>query len=216
MTLIIGFTVDTRSQSTLNAGVKLHTYYRVSGELILNELRANLADYYIQPVSPPPLLDVRTDVMPDWRFGGLLKGNFSATPEFSEYGILFSEGQVSQNAGVIDLDYKVYVKNNPDDPAYFFTGVVPFDGMDEMDGSWDTDGKIVMTIQIFQAGDVNPIATVSHLVGITGVTEVSIAQNVGTEGSAYDQDNTGRGSLGEHSSLDLFRDTNQDMTAWTP
>ncbi len=215
MVMIMGFTFDARSQSVLNAGVKLHNYYRVSGEQVLNDVRANLADYWVQTTTAGGIVD--KDTADKWRFGSLLQGDFSLGGAPSEYGILFSEGSLQQNAGILDLDYKVYVANNADDASFYLTGVQPVDGLDlTIDQNWDTDGKIVMTVQIFQSGDAMPLSTVSHLIAVSGWDFIQSAGNVGSEGSNYEQDNTGRGSMGQNDTLDLFEDVNQDMTAWLP
>lgn len=209
MTMIIGFTYDARSQSALNAGVKLHNFYRVTGEQVLNEVRGTLADYWVIPLE----FEDPTN-MNKWRFGSLLQGDFSVSGETSQYGVLFSDGSIAQNGGILNLDYKVFVGNNADDPAHYLKGIKPLAAEDfSIDETWDTDGKIVMTVQVFQQGDVFPLSTVSHMIAVSGWDALATVGDVGSEGSDYGLDNTGRGTAGADGTLDLFEDVTQNVHA---
>lgn len=203
MTLIMGFAFDTRTQSVMNTGVKLNTFYQVSAEQVLQEIRANLADYWVASEFP--------EEMNRWRFGALLQGEFSSVPgNHPENGILFSQGSTTQNAGLLTLYYRVWVTNNADDPAYFMCCADPpvEVGQDDegqplyIGKDWDTDGKIVLTTEIFESDTYNmPLITISHMVAVSGSQRVASYGNPGVEAS--DLEGKGSGDMGGSSSLSL-------------
>lgn len=208
LTMIVGFSYDTRSQSMFTAGVKLNGYYRTTANEILNEIRATLADYWVVPLE---FKDVSR--IPLWRFGALLQGDFSTNPITSEYGVLLAEGKRPQNAGLLDLPYRVWVGNNTDDPAYQMDGMQVLTTPEPVyvATNWDTDGKMVMTCEIYESDDFSAtpppaaLVTVSQMVAVSGSEKVATAGEVATEGG-YDPAGLGQGTLGTKSSLTLGDD----------
>jgi hypothetical protein len=203
MSMAIGFTFDSRAQSALNSGTKLHGYYRVTSEQVLNLMRHDLGWTY--KTSNP--LTISNDDVPKLRFGGLLQGDFSGSVEAGPYGILYQTGTTSQNAGLLNLYYKVWVANNPDDPAFTLDGTELNPGDPEnaltIDPTWDTDGKVILTAELFADDTATvPLFAVTHMVAVSGASETALGQDVGQESSNVgDAANTGQGSLGNQETL---------------
>ncbi|MCB1050770.1 MAG: hypothetical protein H6510_10845 [Acidobacteria bacterium] len=202
MSMIVGFTFDARSQSIFNSGAKLHNFYRVSAEQILQTERSEMSAYWVTPNTLDSGGGAIADAMPSWRFGGLLRGDYSTTPTPGKYGMLLSEGDVEQNNGLLNLHYKLWVANNPDDPAYLMNGIyaVGYDGADEyaiVDPNWDTDGKVVLTVEMFVNDTAtDPVLVLSHMVAVSGAEIVYAGTEPAQEGDDSSANNQGTGSVG--------------------
>ena len=200
MSMIIGFTFDARSQSLFNSGAKLHNFYRASAEQILQKERSEMSAYW---VSPDTIEGATAASMPSWRFGGLLRGDFSPAPDVGKYGTLLSEGDIEQNNGLLDLHYKLWVANNADDPAYLMNGIYAIgdEGADEsaeIDPNWDTDGKVVLTVEMFVNDTAtDPVLVLSHMVAVSGAELVYAGTEPAQEGDDSSANNQGTGSLGK-------------------
>ena len=201
MGLIIGFLFESRAQSNLNAGIKLHSFYRVSGDSILENVRAGLADYWIEPTNTFEDISSDPSSLPTWRFGSLLQGDFTAGIS-GPYGLLLQSDQYYQNSGLTPIYYDVWVANNPDDPAFSMTGFYIHGEEGDADAlqvasDWDTDGRIVLTVEIFDSDSATvPVAVISHMVGVSGSEVVQRGNEIGQEGSDTGSSNTGDGSIG--------------------
>ena len=135
------------------------------------------------------------------------------TSGLDTYGTLLPQDQwnneIKMNAGLLNLTYKVFVVNNPDDPAFLLKGADLGDVDDQgdpelVDEEWDLDGKVVLTIQIFNAADTsNPLATQSALVGLVGADFVSLHDEDVKEGDENQAGGQGRGSKGSLSRITL-------------
>ncbi len=190
LVMTVGFTFETRTQASHNAAIKLISFDRSAAFSKLNEEIALLDAWVTPSADNQGSVDI-------WRFGSLLKD--PADPTYPEYGSLYlssyagdvtadTEARISMNAGLLERDFRVYVNNNRDDPAFMLTGA-DVSGK-TMDSTWDTDGKIVMTIQVFEATGATsfnpqehyPIVTLSALVQPTGVRYVELPLEPGSEG----------------------------------
>lgn len=167
--IFLGLTVamlyDARSQSTLNGGMKLNRMYNTTADSVIERFRASLSDQYLAPDS------YTTTGTPsgDFRFGSFL----SSATHANDYGLLAEENSVTVNAGMLTLDYKIYVKNNPDDLARTFQGLrTGPDVEDVINENWDFDGRIIVTVEVFIPGDSIPVSTKTALIGPTGIEEV--------------------------------------------
>jgi len=156
---------DARSQSILNGGLKLNRFYNTAADSVIDRFRANLPDNYLAPDSyttagtPPG----------NFRFGEFLSTGTTS----GEYGNLADEGTLALNAGMLNVEYKIYVKNNADDLANTFSGLrTGPEDESVINESWDFDGRIVVTAEIYIVGDDIPVATKTALIGPTGIEEV--------------------------------------------
>lgn len=167
--IFLGLTVamiyDARSQSILNGSLKLNRMYNTAAESVIDRFRSNLPDQYLAPDS------YTTTGTPsaNFRFGEYLSAGTTA----NDYGAIVENGSLVLNAGMLSVDYKIYVKNNVDDLAYTFEGLrTGPDDEDIINGNWDFDGRIVVTAEIYITGDSIPVATKTALIGPTGLQEV--------------------------------------------
>lgn len=167
--IMLGLTVamlyDSRSQAMLNGGLKLNRMYNTAADSVIDRFRAGLSDNYLAP-------DTYTTAgrLPGhFRFGEFLGSGSSV----SDYGSLATDGTLSLNAGMLSVDYKVFIKNNVDDLAYTFRGLrTGPDDDDIIDENWDFDGRMVVTVEIYITGDTIPVATKTALIGPTGIEEI--------------------------------------------
>lgn len=191
--IFLGLTVnllsEARSQGMLHAGIKLNQMYVMAAKSPLNEIRAELPDLYI---SPDPSL--YTDKSPgEFRFGTMMKDGNPLGPSPSidpELGILIAEGDIDMNAGLLELTYRVYAKNNPDDPAFALNGfdIAPGETIDE---TWDFDGRIILSSAVFNRGETtNPLAIQSEMVSPAGV-EIVERHNDAQQETGSTTENTG-------------------------
>jgi hypothetical protein len=225
--IFIGITAtmsfNARSQASMTTGVKLQQFYQSAAISAMARTRANLADYWVTPDGV-----LGEDECQNWRFSQLLKGGADATEiSVSEsaslaavasvateetstgdsYGVLMEEDQwgnsIEMNAGLLSLTYKVWVQNNPDDPAYFLAGVESPACDGTIDGTWDLDGKIVLTIEVFGADDTIPLATQSALIGLVGADYDKRHDDNVFEGDAFGADNRGTGDKGSAARINI-------------
>lgn len=192
--IFLGLTVamlyDARSQSTLNGGLKLNRMYNTAADSAIERFRANLADHYLAPDS----YTTAGTPSSEFRFGGFLgSGTHSG-----DYGLLVEDSNMSVNAGMLTLDYKLYVKNNADDLANTFKGLRTGPTDEEIiNENWDFDGRLVVTVEVYVSGDNIPVATKTALIGPTGLEEVerfadaqqetgASAENTGSENGLAD------------------------------
>lgn len=201
LALTISITYDSRSQSTMTGGIKLQQYYETAALSVVNRVRANLADEF---VTPDTIL--ASNNKSTWRFGNLLSSN-SYDPDANGYGLLFEEGDMAMNAGLLDLQYSVWISNNPDDPAFSMRGVNLADPTQPpIDPTWDLDAKVIMTVEIFSTADTNktsPLTTRTVMVGLTGADVITRYEEGVREGDDADPGNQGRGSAGRASRIDI-------------
>jgi len=184
LVMAVAFTYDTRTQSHFNSAIKLHNFYRTAAENILQESIAALPDQWVTATTDT------TGTADQWRLGHLFKG----APDHAEYGfLLFSGTNYKMNANFIELDYRVYIQNNADDPANFLVDT-PVGGL-VIDETWDTDGKAVLTSQVFLPGEARALVTISALVQPTGAGIQYLGLDIGSEGSDISSNlNDGLGS----------------------
>ena len=199
--MVIGFTYENQTQASFNAAVTLENYYRTAANSLINEQAATLDAWVTASHNT-------TAAMASWRFGNLLAGAPDAN--YPQYGILLAssfdsdglgDGTISANAGMMELDYRVYVANNRDDPSHFYSSQTI--NNQTVDSTWDMDGKVVLTVQIF-SGDTDdaftfgvdhPVSTVSAMVQSTGVDQVLLGASAGSEGDDLTNSlNSGQGS----------------------
>jgi len=211
--LTVAMTFNAQSEIQMANGVKLRQFYKMAGISAMERTRANIPDYW---VSADPFGSVDRK---DWRFGTLLA---AVTPDLSvtaeDYGGLMPDdnwgNEISMNGGLMDLTYKVWVANNPDDPAYTMTGMDLGDGpLDPR--RWDLDGKVVITIEVFGADPNNPVATQSALVGLSGADFIVLHDDAVREGDIFEAGNLGRGSSGSASRVTLD-EVDDDLSSATP
>ncbi len=196
--LTVSMTFDARSQANLTAGVKLQQFYKTAALSGLNQARANLDDYW---TNPDAILG--SDDKSSWRFGNLLQRTGDVSGD--GYGTLLDEADIAMNAGLLELHYRVWANNNPDDPSFML------EGMDLGDGTliatnFDMDGKVVLTVEVFNAADSSftyPLATHTALVGLTGAEVITRYEEGVREGDDSDPGNQGRGSAGRAASIDI-------------
>jgi hypothetical protein len=215
---------NARSQASMTTGVKLQQFYQSAAASAMARTRANLADHWITPDGV-----LGEDECQNWRFGQLLKtaseevtvsesvslAAISATvTESTEtessgdtYGALMEEDQwgnsIEMNAGLLSLTYKVWVQNNPDDPAFFLTGVESPACDGTIDSTWDLDGKVVLTVEVFGADDTIPLATQSALIGLVGADYDKRHDDNVFEGDAFGADNRGTGDKGSAARISI-------------
>lgn len=187
--LSVAMIYDARSQSILNGSLKLNRMYSTAADSVIDRFRANLADKY-EPYDAYSTNLASTE----FRFGSFLASGTST----SEYGSLVEEGDLTINAGMLTVEYKLYAKNNADDLAYTFEGMrTGPEDEDIINENWDFDGRIVITAEIYMSGDTIPVATKTALIGPTGVEEVerfadaeqetgASAENTGSEEGVAD------------------------------
>jgi hypothetical protein len=161
MTLIVGFSFNTRNQSVFNAGFKLNGVYNQAARSVIAEFTSNnLQSGWVEIPKAADYSEIEK-----WRFGQLLQ---ESAPT-GKYGKLMQE-QVALTQGNLNMNYNLWVANNADDPAVMFQGVT-IKGK-SMTPEWDTDSKIVVTVEVFQAEDpVTPRATITSLLGPAGQDE---------------------------------------------
>jgi len=129
------------------------------------------------------------------------------TSEGDTYGVLMDQDQwgnrIEMNAGLLALTYKVWVQNNPDDPAFMLAGVESPACDGAIDGTWDLDGKIVLTIEVFGADESTPLATQSALIGLVGADYDKRHDDNVFEGDAFGADNRGTGDKGSAARISI-------------
>lgn len=196
--LTVSMTFDARSQATLTAGVKLQQFYKTAALSGLNQARANLDDYW---TNPDAILG--SDDKASWRFGNLLARSGEVSGD--GYGTLLDEQDIDMNAGLLELHYRVWASNNPDDPSFMLEGMDLGDGT-TIATSFDLDGKVVLTTEVFSIADSGftyPLATQTALVGLTGAEIITRYEEGVREGDDSDPGNQGRGSAGRAASIDI-------------
>ena len=216
---------NARSQSNMTTGVKLQQYYQSAAASAMARTRANLADFWVTPDGV-----LGEDECQNWRFSSLLKTTsvevtepvtVSTTASFASvsavstmtsstgdsYGVEMPQDQwantIEMNAGLLSLTYKVWVQNNPDDPAFFLAGVESPACDGTVDNTWDLDGKIVLTIEVFGADTSTPLATQSALVGLVGADYDKRHDDNVFEGDAFGADNRGTGDKGSAARISI-------------
>ena len=205
MTMVVGFTYDARSQSSYNAGFKLNSYYQQSARSILNIYGSQeLENEWVEPPK------TGGSDYGDYRFGPLLK----SAGDIGKYGInIQNAGTFSQNLGNLKLGYNIWIANNQDDPAISFSGIkIGKEGDDVIvDPNWDTDSKIVVTVEVYDIDDPGTIkATVSSMFGPSGSSSTIAAGDgttigVGDDNTGGNTTNTGTDRYLGISSLDDFK-----------
>ena len=199
LVMTIGFTYDTRVHSAYNASIKVSHFYRIAAETELNEFVVGMDEW----VTASP---ASSNAPSTWRFGNFLQSDI---PDISypEYGVLvdssfpndpFGSDRPAMNAGLLPLDYRIYVRNNRDDPAYYLAGADAGGGL-AVTSDWDTDGKIILTVQVFnrRAASFNaaldiPVTTISAIIQPTGL---QLAELPLSQANAYAQeDESGSGA----------------------
>ncbi len=221
LVLAVGFFYDARTQSGFNSAIKTHSFSRAQGESILRKRIAliNSGNGYEEWLTAT---ESALNFVADWRLGSLLKGGFDT--DYPELGILLETSFPSDsiaattprpeiNAGLLPLDYRLYVRNNRDDPSYLLA-TTDVNGQ-PMDGdTWDTDGKVIFTVQVFKRGDDAfdaivdvPVVTISAMVQSTGYEFVILGLDPGSEGDDLTTSlNAGRGSDDAGTNPDETRD----------
>jgi len=199
MVMVIGFTYNSRSQSVYNAGYKLNAYYTQTARSVLSEYVADTL--HSEWVEPPLNND---GLYADWRFGNLLQSG----GEIGKYGVkVVNDGQVFQNFGALDLGYHIWIANNEDDPAVTYTGTkVDVDSF--ISANWDTDSKVVVTVEVYQNSDPNKVtrATVSALCGPSGnIPSLSYGNEVNLGTATGATDNAGVDSETRINDLNEYR-----------
>lgn len=202
MTMVVGFTYDSRSQSAYNAGFKLNAYYNQTARGILSQYGASALQE--EWVEIPRTNDFAE--MEKWRFGALLQSG----GQEGKYGFLIAEDrQIFQNMGNLDLSYNIWVANNEDDPAVYLAGTMALRTPEKyIDATWDTDSKVVVTVEVFDNNDPDklPKTTVSALFGPSGDTTTQGYLDVGNLGDPYgDVSNQGSDRALNPENLDAFR-----------
>ena len=195
LVILLGMSVslmyDARAQASMTSAVKLSQYYNSAAYSIINKARANLADSF-----EVPELGITVDHSQNW-FGPALTGAKDA----GGYGNLLEEGPHSMNAGMLEVHYKLYIANNPGDPAFFLDGMEIAGLGDGTAGTitsdWDFDAQAVLTVEIFaDAASANPLTTISSMVGRLGSEVASPHSEQLTEGTVEGVGNQGLGGLG--------------------
>lgn len=201
--LAVTMTHTARSNSRMMSSAKLNQFYQTAANSVFNQVRVNLGDYWVEK-------DVLEDAQEDyrWNFGDLLhqasakenttNGNF---PESLDLPY-----KVSMNAGLMSLPYKVWVYNNPDDPAYLLKGMDVGLGGEELKISenWDLDRKVLLKVEIFSPGDsTNAVATQSAILTPTGAEYVNRYDEAVYEGDESDVSNKGSGSTGTYDRIEI-------------
>lgn len=190
---------NSRSEAAMTNGVKLSQFYNTAARSAVDRTRANLQDYW---VSADPFGGVSD--RQQWRFGNLLA--LAQAGVTGEYGgempaDAWSNG-LTMNGGLIPLTYKVWVKNNSSDPAWSMEGL-NFGGVIDPN-TWDMDGKVILTVEVFTASDVNnPVATHTAAIGLAGAEFVTLHDDAVREGDIFEAGNLGRGSLGSATEFTL-------------
>ncbi|PIE02807.1 MAG: hypothetical protein CSA81_05675 [Acidobacteria bacterium] len=179
MTMIVGFTYDSRSQSIYNAGFKLNSYYSQTARSVLAQYGADVlqAEWVPVPIAADP---ATVDTL---RFSKLLQ----TAGTIGKYGLLLQANQsINQNLGNLPLEYNLWVTNNEDDPAVYLSGTKLHIGENKvLNPRWDTDSKVVVTVEIFDRNDSDkvPRAVVSALFGPSGSSEGQSYYDVGNLGN---------------------------------
>jgi type II secretory pathway pseudopilin PulG len=197
-------TFNAQSQSKLTAGAKLQQFYEVAARSGFDRVRSEMSDYY---VSPDSLEDSAMDYR--WRFGELLTNaaakeanNDTANGNFPFNGDSSFSSTISMNAGMLNLTQKVWVRNNPDDPAMFIAGAQK-DGV-LIDKNWDMDGRVVLTVEIYGPGSSDiPISVQSAIIGVAGSETAYIHDDAVSEGDYSDVANQGRGDSGSLDRIEI-------------
>ncbi len=195
--LAVNMAFNAQAQSTLTSAVKLQQFYETAGLNAFNKARATLPDYWND-------IDTIEDDPTVWRFGELLKeaANKDGAEEgnFPDNGVLDYVSEM--NSGMLELTYKVWVKNNPDDPSYLLTGEQL--SSKEVDTNWDLDGRIILTVEVFSPNDKEvPVVTQSAIVAPAGGEYTYLHDDAVLEGDASDVGGQGTGTLGSASGITL-------------
>ena len=177
MTMAMAFTHEARSQSVFNAGTKLSQFYKIAAQNIMLEACNNMEEHWVsanrQSSGQPGV----------WRLGGLMGAPGDA--DETDWGWLYAssfpadslgDAPETANAGLITLNYRIYVQNNRDDPAYFLSGL-DINGH-TMDRTWDTDGKVALTVQVFDGQSErpgNPLVSLTAVVQPSGMEALILA-----------------------------------------
>lgn len=203
MGLAANMTFTAKSQSHLASSAKLQQFYETAALTVFNRTRAGLLDHW---VDVDPLSELSNDWR--WRFGVLLDeaskvsnlthGNYPATDE---------DYRIEMNSGMLELTYKIWVTNNPDDPAVLYQGVDldrDAEKIQTLTANYDLDGKIVLSVEVFGPTNPNvPIVTQSALLGPVGGEYGYIHGNGHREGDDSDAGNQGRGSMGNGTAVSI-------------
>lgn len=202
--LAASMTFNAQSQANMASGAKLQQFYETAALNAFNQTRAVLPDYW---TDVDPLGDQEEDYR--WRFGDLLDQAAHKTNtdhgNFPENDLL--DYYLEMNSGMLELSYKVWVSNNPDDPGVLLQGMdIDPDPSDEilLTENWDMDGKIVLKVEVFSPSDPdNPVATQSALLGPVGGEYAYIHKDAVLEGDASDVGGQGTGTAGSASGITI-------------
>jgi len=201
LSLTVSLSYNARSETQMSNGIKLSQFYNMAARSALDRTRANLADYW---VSADPYTSGTTQN--NWRFGQLLQT--AAAGDAGEYGGLMPSDQwnnvMEMNGGLLELEYRVWIANNSEDPAYTMDGLDLGTGIGILDADlWDTDGKVVATIEVIGPDGSTIVATHTALIGLSGADFVTLHDDAVREGDIFEAGNLGRGSLGSNDRLDF-------------
>ncbi len=199
MGLAVNMAFNAQAQSSLTSGVKLQQFYETAAYNAFNKARATLPDYWndISTIE-------NTEEDYKWRFGELLE--LASQNEEGTNGN-FPDSEVityatEMNSGMLELTYKIWVNNNPDDPAVILNGAEVDDL--KFNKNWDLDGRIVLTVEVFTPTDKeNPVATQSAIVAPAGGEFVSLYDDAVLEGDASDVGGQGTGTLGDQKEIEI-------------
>lgn len=194
MGLSIVMIKESRDQATVRGSYQLQQNFQMAARAALAEARASLADHWVAG----DLWDAPSE-RGDWRFGELLASAGAESP--NGYGRLMTSGVYSTNQDLMTLNYNVYVRNNPDDPAWALANTSG-QGSNAITTDWDLDGRIVLTVEVYDQDPNFPLAVESVEVGATGVEVVSYGRDASNQGGLNDTLGRGTGSLGERETLD--------------
>lgn len=200
MGLAVNMAFNAQAQSALTSGVKLQQFYETAAYNAFNKARATLPDYW----TDVSIIEAGPDEDYKWRFGELLE--LASQNEENEYGN-FPDNEVidnitEMNSGMLELTYKIWVNNNPDDPGVILNNIK----VDEVtfNENWDLDGRIVLTVEVFSPTDQdNPVATQSAIVAPAGGEYVGLYDDAVFEGDASDVGGQGTGTLGEATEIEI-------------
>lgn len=197
MGLAVNMAYNAQAQSSLTSAVKLQQFYETAALNAFNKTRATLPDYWTD-------IDSLESNDEEWRFGKLLidadekdsteEGNFPDNP--------YLDFTSEMNSGMLELTYKVWVRNNPDDPSQMLVG----QDIDSktVDTNWDMDGRIVLTVEVFAPNDKEtPVVTQSAIVAPAGGTYIYLHDDAVLEGDASDVGGQGTGTLGSGSRIEI-------------
>ncbi|MDJ0835111.1 MAG: hypothetical protein QNK37_01260 [Acidobacteriota bacterium] len=197
--LTVSLSYNARSETQMSNGIKLQQFYSMTARSIIDKERASFDDYWV--TADPYTGETERK---DWRLGSLLA--LVSASEQGEFGGLFPTDATTfdVNSGLMTLTYKVWIANNPDDPAFSMKGMDLGDSEVVDPSTWDMDGKVVMTVEVFAPSDqTNAAAVQSTLIGVSGTDYAEWHKNALPEGDFYGVGNLGRGSAGSASRVSL-------------